>query len=164
MSVIEDTELTEKQVEVLNLVWHEHLSSKEIAARLNISPRAVDQRLDAARKVLGCATRQEAAREYARLNPTSERLTSEPIHVRESPDSSDPSGVAAKGPFYRFEDSMGYAPTSIPEWPSRSVPDISPGKVRRSHRLLLIVGGAIAILAVFLLGLGVVAGLSEFLL
>ena len=164
VSSIEPLQLTDKQAEVLDLVWHERLSSKEIAARLEISPRAVDQRLDAARKVLGCATRQEAAREYARLSGTSERLTSEPIHVSDFVGKSDAPGARANGPFYKFEDSIGFAPTSIPDWPRRSVPDIRPERFKRSHRLLLIAGGAVVILAIFLLGLGVVEGLSDLLL
>lgn len=164
VSSIEPLELTDKQIEVLDLVWHERLSSKEIAARLEISPRAVDQRLDAARKILGCSTRQEAAREYSRLSNTSERLTSEPIHVSDLTSKSDALGAAANEPFYSFEDSMGFAPTSIPNWPNRAVPDIRPGRLKRSHRLLLIAGGSGIMLAIFLLGLGVVEGLSDLLL
>lgn len=55
--------LTDKQCEALELVL-QHMSSKEIAKQLGISPRAVDQRLDAVRSKLGAATRWKAARLY----------------------------------------------------------------------------------------------------
>jgi len=57
--------LTDKQRECLRLV-DDHLSSKEIAPLLSITPEAVDQRLKTAVRVLGVASRFEAARLLAR--------------------------------------------------------------------------------------------------
>lgn len=56
--------LTEGQKDCLRLV-NEHLTSKEIARKLGISPFTVDQRLDAAKSKLGATTRKEAARMFA---------------------------------------------------------------------------------------------------
>ena len=57
-------QLTERQKICLRLVF-QHKSSKEIARELGISKDTVDQRLDRARKLLGAATRVEAAQAFA---------------------------------------------------------------------------------------------------
>lgn len=59
-------ELTEGQKACLRLV-DDHLTSKEIARILGISPFTVDQRLDAARRKLKAATRKDAAKMFASL-------------------------------------------------------------------------------------------------
>jgi DNA-binding CsgD family transcriptional regulator len=53
--------LTEGQRQCLRLVLR-HMSSKDIARQLDISPHTVDQRLKLAMKTLGAASRVEAAR------------------------------------------------------------------------------------------------------
>lgn len=58
--------LTDKQREVLDLLL-EHLTSKEIARRLQISPYTVDQRINFAKDKLGARTRGEVAVAYRRL-------------------------------------------------------------------------------------------------
>jgi len=60
--------LSPGQLEVLRLV-DQHLSSKEIAARLGISPHTVDQRIRTAIRILGVARRQDAARLVAQAEP-----------------------------------------------------------------------------------------------
>ena len=65
--------LTEKQCECLELVLG-HLTSKQIAMQLGISPHTVNQRLDIARKTLGATTRLDAAVQYARLKGIPESL------------------------------------------------------------------------------------------
>lgn len=56
--------LSEGQRACLRLVFQQK-SSKEIARELGIAKDTVDQRLDRARKLLGCATRIEASRAFA---------------------------------------------------------------------------------------------------
>ncbi|WPZ04172.1 helix-turn-helix transcriptional regulator [Blastomonas marina] len=73
--------LTEKEREALLLVA-DNLSSKEIARILNISPSAVDQRIDAARRKLGGVRRTEAARWLSRA---CENSPCKPIPVPRSP-------------------------------------------------------------------------------
>ncbi len=53
--------LSAGQIDCLRLV-DQHLSSKEIAARLDISPHTVDQRIRGALQVLGVERRTQAAR------------------------------------------------------------------------------------------------------
>ena len=80
--------LTAGQLEVLRLV-DQHLSSKEIAARLGISPHTVDQRIRNAIRILGVARRQDAARlvaqaePYQRLIHQAPHLDPEPIRAEE---------------------------------------------------------------------------------
>jgi len=66
------------------LLVQEHLTSKEIAARLGISSHTVDQRMREALKVLGVERRIEAAKIVARSKPDvrlfqHERLADEPF-------------------------------------------------------------------------------------
>ncbi len=57
-------ELTEGQRDCLRLVYN-HMTSKDIARLLNVSPHTVDMRLRTAMKTLGVATRVDAARMLA---------------------------------------------------------------------------------------------------
>ncbi len=77
--------LTDAQMDCLRLV-DAHLTSKEIARVLGISPFTVDQRLDAARKKLGAPNRVEAAKLFASIDNTniSQRLVYDPPVVAES--------------------------------------------------------------------------------
>ena len=59
--------LTAGQLDCLRLVA-EHLSSKEIAAQLDISPHTVDQRIRRALQVLGVDRRSQAARIVSRYS------------------------------------------------------------------------------------------------
>lgn len=73
--------LTAKQCECLELVLH-HMTSKQIAIELGISPHTVNQRLDAARQKLGAATRADAAVTYAKLKGMPESIV---YHVLPEP-------------------------------------------------------------------------------
>jgi len=76
--------LSPGQVEVLLLVDLHH-SSKEIAARLGISPHTVDQRIRGALEKLGVERRGEAARMVAAAilpdDPTYQRLIHQSPHI-----------------------------------------------------------------------------------
>ena len=65
--------LTRGQLDCLLLV-DQHLSSKEIAAELNISPHTVDQRIRIALQTLGVERRTHAARIVARHHEPYQRL------------------------------------------------------------------------------------------
>jgi DNA-binding CsgD family transcriptional regulator len=65
--------LTRGQLDCLLLV-DQHLSSKEIAAELNISPHTVDQRIRIALQALGVERRTHAARIVARHHEPYQRL------------------------------------------------------------------------------------------
>ena len=65
--------LTQGQLDCLRLV-DQHLSSKEIAAELNISPHTVDQRVRQALGILGVERRTHAARIVAQSSGPYQRL------------------------------------------------------------------------------------------
>ena len=71
--------LSQGQLDCLLLV-DQHLSSKEIAVELGISPHTVDQRIRQALQILGVERRQQAARLVARDRAPYQRL------IHQSPD------------------------------------------------------------------------------
>lgn len=71
--------LSRGQLDCLLLV-DKHLSSKEIAAELNISPHTVDQRIRVALQTLGVERRTQAARLVAQHAPY-QRLISQSPHI-----------------------------------------------------------------------------------
>jgi DNA-binding CsgD family transcriptional regulator len=72
--------LTQGQLDCLLLV-DQHLSSKEIAAELNISPHTVDQRIRIALQALGVERRTHAARLVARHHEPYQRLIHQSPHI-----------------------------------------------------------------------------------
>ena len=71
--------LSEGQLQCLLLV-DQHMSSKEIAVRLGISPHTVDQRIRQALQILGVERRHQAARLVTAQRPQYQRL------IHQSPD------------------------------------------------------------------------------
>ena len=67
-------------MECLQLV-NAHLSSKEIAAELGISPHTVDQRIRFALQILGVQRRSQAARLVAEHRGPYQRLIHQPPHI-----------------------------------------------------------------------------------
>ena len=72
--------LSPGQLDCLRLV-DQHLSSKEIAAELNISPHTVDQRIRQALQILGVARRAQAARIVAQHGGPYQRLIHQSPHI-----------------------------------------------------------------------------------
>ena len=72
--------LTTGQLDCLRLV-DQHLSSKEIAVELKISPHTVDQRIRHALQTLGVERRTQAARIVARYSGPYQRLIHQSPHV-----------------------------------------------------------------------------------
>jgi DNA-binding CsgD family transcriptional regulator len=85
--------LTQGQLDCLRLVA-QHLSSKEIAAELGISPHTVDQRIRHALQTLGVSRRSQAARIVARVGEPYQRLIHQSPHIEEKAAPGDP-GTAA---------------------------------------------------------------------
>lgn len=87
--------LSPGQLEVLRLV-NLHLNSKEIGARLGVSPHTVDQRVRQAIRILGVARRSEAARLVAQAEGAEpyQRLISQPPYIDPEPRSPETDGAA----------------------------------------------------------------------
>ena len=81
-SVIADrvAKLSQGQLDALLLV-DRHLSSKEIAVELGISPHTVDQRIRGALHILGVERRAQAARMVAQVQGPYQRLIHQPPHI-----------------------------------------------------------------------------------
>jgi DNA-binding CsgD family transcriptional regulator len=102
--------LTPGQLDCLLLV-DQHLSSKEIAAQLNISPHTVDQRIRNALQTLGVERRTQAARLVAQAQAFSEdpyqRLIHQSPHVE--PTAAEGQSVGAVRQQIRHADRAGKA-------------------------------------------------------
>ena len=72
--------LSAGQLDCLRLV-DQHLSSKEIAAELDISPHTVDQRIRGALHILGVERRSQAARIVAQYSGPYQRLIHQTPHI-----------------------------------------------------------------------------------
>ena len=72
--------LSRGQLDALLLV-DQHLSSKEIAVKLGISPHTVDQRIRGAIHILGVERRAQAARMVAKAHGPYQRLIHQPPHI-----------------------------------------------------------------------------------
>jgi DNA-binding CsgD family transcriptional regulator len=80
-SVVERiAKLSKGQLDALLLV-DQHLSSKEIAVELGISPHTVDQRIRGALHILGVERRSQAARLVAKLHEPYQRLIHQTPHI-----------------------------------------------------------------------------------
>ena len=86
--------LSAGQLDCLRLV-NEHLSSKEIAAELHISPHTVDQRIRQALHILGVERRTQAARIVAQYSGPYQRLIHQSPHIPAEPQSSHPDAAAS---------------------------------------------------------------------
>ena len=87
--------LTPGQLDCLRLV-DAHLSSKEIAVELGISPHTVDQRIRQALQILGVERRSQAARLVAQHGGTYQRLIHQPPHIETEGDSDDSESAVSK--------------------------------------------------------------------
>ena len=81
--------LSAGQLDCLLLV-NEHLSSKEIATELDISPHTVDQRIRGALHILGVERRSQAARIVAQHSGPYQRLIHQSPHIEGSSASGHP--------------------------------------------------------------------------
>ena len=86
--------LSPGQLDCLRLV-EQHLSSKEIAVELNISPHTVDQRIRGALQILQVERRTQAARMVARVRGPYQRLIHQSPHVETSPFERHPDGAVS---------------------------------------------------------------------
>ncbi|MBO6526416.1 helix-turn-helix transcriptional regulator [Erythrobacter sp.] len=152
-------DLTEKQLEALDFVGEGYMS-KEAARILGISHKSFDRRIEIAKKKLGAATRAEAARmlKMARGSVEFDHKGPTPILPGDR--------LAAQNAGREKEDPFIFAdPTNFVEpapWQSflESVSEMRPAQFGVISRLVLMLVAAVLIMAVLLLGLGIVEGLE----
>lgn len=86
--------LSAGQLDCLRLV-DQHLSSKEIAVELGISPHTVDQRIRGALQILGVERRTQAARLVAQVSGPYQRLIHQSPHVEPGQSAGQPMGAVS---------------------------------------------------------------------
>ncbi len=86
--------LTPAQLDCLRLV-NEHLSSKEIAVQLGISPHTVDQRIRGSLQTLGVGRRSQAARLVAKCSSEYQRLIHQAPYIETGGSSVDEGGAVS---------------------------------------------------------------------
>lgn len=159
--------LTPKQHEVLRFVA-ENRTSKEIAWELGISESAVNQRIEGVRSRTGGPPRAELARVYrqylqdleAACNPLPDKIPQVPAGAgpRHSP-----TRDGAADPF-ALADAVTF--TFNPPWQGervgRVVPEVLDGAHAGLSRTAAMIGIAVGMLLVAMIGLGVVHALSDF--
>ena len=159
--------LSRGQLDCLRLV-DQHLSSKEIAAELKISPHTVDQRIRQALQILGVARRAQAARIVAQHGGPYQRLIHQSPHIEGTepgihPDASvskqirhaDRAGEVGGAGFLTEQRPASFWPSLQPPFATRSNPR---NEMSVGQRLFWIV--AIAIGAAFSAGM-YLAGLES---
>jgi len=159
--------LTPGQLDCLQLV-DQHLSSKEIAAELRISPHTVDQRIRQALQILGVERRTQAARIVAQYKGPYQRLIHqspyiEPAHQPAEPEAAvshqirhaDRAGEVGGSGFLTEQRPASFRPPLQPPFATRSNPR---NEMSVGQRLFWI--AAIAIGAAFSAGM-YLAGLES---
>jgi DNA-binding CsgD family transcriptional regulator len=86
--------LTDGQLDCLRLV-DQHLSSKEIAVELGISPHTVDQRIRQALHTLGVSRRAQAARIVAQFAEPYQRLIHQTPYIEATAGAGDQNGAVS---------------------------------------------------------------------
>jgi len=86
--------LTQRERECLRLV-DQHLSSKEIATELHISPHTVDQRIRQALGILGVERRTQAARIVASHHGPYQRLIHQSPYIEQETGASQPEAAVS---------------------------------------------------------------------
>ena len=159
--------LSTGQLDCLRLV-NDHLSSKEIAAELNISPHTVDQRIRQALHILGVSRRQQAARIVSHYTEPYQRLIHQSPHIdgrvqNDQPDAAvsqkirhaDRAGEVGGSGFLTEQRPASFRPSLQPPFATRSNPR---NEMSVGQRLFWI--AAIAIGAAFSAGM-YLAGLES---
>jgi DNA-binding CsgD family transcriptional regulator len=159
--------LTAGQLDCLKLV-DQHLSSKEIAAELGISPHTVDQRVRQSLQILGVERRSQAARIVAQYSGPYQRLIHQPPYIPAEPRTghseaavshqirhADRAGEAGGASFLTEQRPASFWPSLQPPFATRSNPR---NEMSVGQRLFWI--AAIAIGAAFSAGM-YLAGLES---
>lgn len=151
--------LTDRQRAVLDLLL-ERKTSKEIARALDISKDTVDQRVTAARKILGAANRNEAALIFGRLRSIYDRMAYDPAVMAERP-ILVPSDFPDGGPAGALPLSDGTKSAARGEGLGLSFKDIGRHDHKASSRLWIYM--TIIVVSVFLAlgGLGIAQALTQ---
>ena len=165
--------LTRGQLDCLLLV-DQHLSSKEIAAELNISPHTVDQRIRIALQALGVERRAQAARIVSQHHAPYQRLIHQSPYIEIDGPDEHPGGAVshqirhadrageAGGPDFKTEQRSDTSWSSLPlPFATRSHPRNEMSVGFRLLWIFLIATGAAFSAGMYLAGLESLARLLK---
>lgn len=155
--------LTEKQHVTLALASR-HLTSKQIAIELAVAPVTIDKRIETVRARLGLIPRTELLHLYSEWRGGYDLIIDDPNILVREPSKSDDCGAQPASFALSFEDSLAFdARTS---WDRERVwlrPGLKPSDLGVSGKLLLIAGGAVAIMMVAVLSIAFADALMSIL-
>jgi len=165
--------LTQGQLDCLRLV-DQHLSSKEIATELQISPHTVDQRIRQALQILGVENRKQAARIVAQYSGPYQRLIHQSPHIEPSTATGHPqaavstqirhadrAGGAGRAGFLTEQRPASFWPSLQPPFATRSNPRNEMSVGQRLFWIAAIAMGAAFSAGMYLAGLESLARLLQ---
>lgn len=155
--------LSDKQRACLDLLL-ERRTSKQMARTLGISKPTVDQRIAAARVILGAGDRDEAARIYARLKTVYDRNIYDPVQLPEPPKfvpSHFPDGDPANVVMLSDARSRGFEAETGQRGLFPSSRDLWRHDNSLRVRIMIMAAMLAALLVILLAGLGIAQALTE---
>ena len=158
--------LTQKQHDALRLAAL-HLTSKQIALQLGVSPVTIDKRIEAVRARLGSIPRSDLVRLYVIWREENDRDTmydrtiDDLIILGELPGDAPKTTTQPTERPLVFEDSISFdARASWERDPVWLRPGLTPSDLGLSGKLAVIFGGAVAILMVAVLSVACINALT----
>ena len=165
--------LTAAQLDCLRLV-DQHLSSKEIAAELGISPHTVDQRIRQSLAILGVERRSQAARIVSQYSGPYQRLIHQTPYIPAKPEQGHPgaavshqirhadrAGEAGGAGFLTEQRPASFWPSLQPPFATRSNPRNEMSVSQRLFWIVMIAIGAAFSAGMYLAGLESLARLLK---
>jgi DNA-binding CsgD family transcriptional regulator len=165
--------LTAAQLDCLRLV-DQHLSSKEIAAELGISPHTVDQRIRQSLAILGVERRAQAARIVSHYSGPYQRLIHQSPYISGRPEQGHPqvavshqirhadrAGEAGGAGFLTEQRPASFWPSLQPPFATRSNPRNEMSVSQRLFWIVMIAIGAAFSAGMYLAGLESLARLLK---
>lgn len=165
--------LTAAQLDCLRLV-DQHLSSKEIAAELGISPHTVDQRIRQSLAILGVERRSQAARIVSQYSGPYQRLIHQSPYIPPRPEAGHPeaavshqirhadrAGEAGGAGFLTEQRPASFWPSLQPPFATRSNPRNEMSVGQRLFWIVMIAIGAAFSAGMYLAGLESLARLLK---
>ncbi|MBX7496999.1 helix-turn-helix transcriptional regulator [Qipengyuania sp. 6B39] len=143
--------LTDKQHEALRLVCR-HYTSKQIALELGVSPVTIDKRIEGIRAKLEMMPRVDIARHYAAWSQDYDRPIDDPTIVAESAVMTPRAAPQPPDFSLPLADALSFDGRASWDRESPAVrPRLSPEDLGPAGKLLFLLAGAIALLAVVVL-------------
>lgn len=154
--------LTGKQHETLRLAAS-HLTSKQIAKELGVAPITIDKRIEGVRARLSGIARPDLLRLYTKWLATYDQAIDDPSILGQCSENGAESWSQPADPVLNFADSLTFDERA--GWERDQVwlrPGLNPSDLGVSGKLLVILGGAVAIMMVAVLSVAFADALMSF--